>query len=196
MSYIYVPCCADLHRVRRGHPADDSSREWDTVWAEVDADVKLALGDMTDYWIDPTIPADQRIPTSVAGNHDPHTGAPEEIVIGDTLFCHGHQFDPPLYRRVGLSVARLVGRLERVWPRADVKLAHAAKVLLRGGRYGRWRRYARAAAKRAIERRVRQIVIGHLHESHSAWFGRVLVRSIGPSCNGELTIETVRVRTS
>ena len=189
-----VTCCSCLHKGANGHPADDATPGWREAWARV-PDPKLCLGDMAELWQFRRDQIPAWVGTDVDGNHDRGLSGKSVIRVGDTFFLHGRQFDSWPIRLLGRPVAWLVGRLEWVWPDADLRLADWFMRTFEGGRHGRKERYARAAARYARWRGARQIVMGHLHRRFDTVVDGVRVVCVGCCCNGRLDFVEVEVRT-
>lgn len=188
--------CSDLHWLAPGDPANDATPgardEIDRQRAR-HAGRLLALGDMSNLWERPRLHFGLWVWTDVRGNHDEDTGRPLELRIGDTLFCHGHHFlDPRRQRWVGRPLCRVLGRLERRWPRLDDWLGWLWH-WLRGGRHINRRRAIRKAVKYAKRRGVRQLVFGHLHELIDTWVDGIHVVCCGCCCGGRMDFVRVVV---
>ena len=158
-----VTCCSDLHHGPVGHPANDETPGWAEAWAAV-PQPKYRLGDMDELWQFNAEEIGELAWTNVYGNHDRRPRSRAEICINDTIFVHGHQFDPRAIRWLGRPACWLVGRLERWWPDADMRLGAWLQKRFGGGRHGEAEVYARKAAEYAVKRAARQIVFGHLHQ--------------------------------
>ena len=218
---MIVTCCSDLHNGPTGHPATDATPGWLAAWAAVEGE-KLRLGDM-DELLQFTRSEIQRkargglASTDVAGNHDMANAGYNpggtatawecwrwrwlELLINDTIFLHGHQFDPWWARVLGRPAAKAARVLEFFWPDADVKLAEWARRKSGLGRHGEADAYAQRAAEYAAKRSASQIVFGHLHQRFERWVvvrrGNLLLRvhvvCTGCCCNGRMDFVEVEV---
>ena len=193
MRIITVTACSDLHRGPIWSRANDATPGWAARWAKV-LEPKLRLGDMDELWQFTRQEIGELAGTDVAGNHDASGPCKcKEIRLGDTLFLHGHQFDPWLVRWIGRPVSRLTRYAEYVWPDIDVKVGGWLKRKVRAGRYGDAERYIEKAAAYAKKRGARQIVFGHLHQRFDISRDGVHVVCTGCCCNGRLDFVPVTV---
>lgn len=186
--------CSDLHHGMAGHPANDETLNWWQSWPGV-PEPKLCLGDMNELIQFTRQQIGELAPTHVDGNHDPGSCGKDEVRIGDTIFCHGaKQFDPWSLKWLGPPVTWLVGRLERWWPDADVRLAAWFQRRFHGGRHGEAQRYVKKAAAYARKKGATQIVFGHLHQLINVWVDGVHVVCVGSCCNDRMDFVRVKVR--
>lgn len=196
MLCVRTLCCSDLHRGPAGHPATDATPGWAEAWASVDYPTwqefcpgrhdrfKIRLGDMDELIQFGPEDIGELAGTDVYGNHDKDgTCRRGELRFGNTIFLHGHQFDPWIVRWFGQSVARVAGWLECIWPDIDVK----------AGRYGDRERYIEKAAAYAKKRGATQAVFGHLHQRFEEDRDGVHVVCTGCCCNGHMDFVEVEV---
>ena len=156
--------CSDLHNAPLGHPANDSTPGWREAWRKIPPP-KLRLGDMDELW-QFSIDEIQPVYTDVNGNHDSRWSSLYGDIVkhGNTIFLHGHQFDPWLVKLFGRPIAWIIGKLEKRWPDVDNLLTQWARHYIGGGRYGERERYIQLASDYARKNKATQIVFGHLHE--------------------------------
>jgi hypothetical protein len=188
-----VTVCSDLHHGPEGHPANDETPGWWFLW-NVTPDPKLRLGDMDELWQFTREQIGQLVGTDVAGNHDCTNCTTQLIRHGDTIFLHGHQFDPlnsgPL-KVIGKAVTGFFGLLEKVIDK-DIDI-WAEQVLLKRGRNGNALKYSTKAAAYAKKRGATQIVFGHLHQRFTADVDGIRVVCVGCCCNGSMDFVEVEV---
>ena len=189
---MIVTCCSDLHRGPVFSKANDATTGWAEAWAKVTGH-KFRLGDMDELWQFTEKEIGELAGTDLDGNHDEGSCDWTEVTLGDTVFVHGHIFDPRWMRWVGRPITWAVGKLERIWPDADVKLEAFFQKRYKSGRHGESQKYVRKAAAYARKRGARQIVFGHLHETINQWVGDVHVVCVGCCCNGRLDFVEVDV---
>jgi len=188
-------CCSDLHSGPPGDARTDSTYAWAEAWAKV-PEPKLRLGDMSELIQFTRAELDAAgafVPTDVDGNHDRGSSGVRELRIGDTIFVHGDRWDPRVIRWLGRPGCWLVGRLERIWPDADVRLEQWFARRFGGGRHGDAMRYVRQAVAYARERSARQIVFGHLHQRFQLLVDGIRVICTGCCVGGRLDFVTVEV---
>ena len=184
--------CSDLHHGVEGDPANDETPGWWNLWSLM-SEPKLRLGDMDELWQFTREEIGELAGTDVAGNHDSEACSVKELRRGDTIFLHWDRFDPLIVKWVGRPVTWAVGKLERVWPDADVALAKWFQKKFKAGRHGNMQRYARMAAAYAKKRGATQIVGGHLHQRFTVTIDGIRVVCAGCCCNGNMDFVTVRV---
>ena len=184
--------CSDLHHGPQGDRANDETPGWELVWGLM-PEPKLRAGDMDELWQFTAKEIGHLIGTDVAGNHDEANCKVQEVRCGDTIFLHGHQFDPwnsgPL-KFVGKWITGLAVFLERRLHR-DIDLWVARR--LKRGRGGDADAYAHKAAAYAAARGATQIVFGHLHQRFKVTIDGVRVVCTGCCCNGNMDFVTVEV---
>ena len=185
--------CSDLHRGPAGHPATDATPGWAEEWYAITGPT-MRLGDMDELLQFSREEIRYLAGTDVDGNHDDGSCGRDEMQIGDTLFLHGHRFDPwgaRLFERPG---GWLLRRLEQRWPDADLWLGRWL-VRRRDKRRAARESYIRKAVKYAKKRGVRQIVFGHLHQRFEVVRDGIRVICTGSCCNGRMDFVEVTVRT-
>jgi len=132
----------------------------------------------------------------VIGNHDQDMlnmkllfGVPivDKLIIEDTLFVHGHQFDAvnSKYKRLGRSITKMAGWLEEyIHKDVDVWAEQLVMRLKKLGRFGFPEHYRKEAVKQAKKEDMKRIVIGHSHVEDYAKIDGVEYYNCGTWTNG------------
>jgi len=188
---IIVTCCSDLHYGPPDNPATDATPGWEKAWNRVPTP-KLMLGDMTELLQFRIEELDRCIGTSVEGNHDRGRG-PKALWLGDTLFTHGHIFDPWYFKFVEPLLAWIGRFLESIWPNIDIWFNEWLSKRFKTGKYGEAYRYAVKAAAYAKMHGAKQIVFGHLHQRFDDYIDGVHVVCVGCCVNGHMDFVEVEV---
>lgn len=222
MDILY--CISDLHIGDKSKKDDfqENEAELSAFLLSIPDNSLILVGDILELWqckadkifeayndIFPLLFAKTKY--YVTGNHDMgmldsvrfvhNVAMIEKLIIGDTLFMHGHQFDTVNAKDKGLGfwITKMAGWLESYVDKdIDKKAEQFVMWLKKQGRFGtvdsyREKAVAYARGITANGQKIKRIIIGHTHQPDHAVVDGIEYHNCGTWTNGKKHIVELEV---